>query len=129
MRISDWSSDVCSSDLIPGSAACIAWYAEALDKIYGEVGVTAADLVNMIVREPVGVVAAVVPWNYPLSMACWKLGPALSTGNSIILKPAAQTPLPALRIADLPIDAGLPSGVLNVLPDFDATAGTALARQ
>ncbi len=111
---------------IPGSAACIAWYAEALDKIYGEVGATAADMVNMIVREPVGVVAAVVPWNYPLSMACWKLGPALATGNSVILKPAEQSPLTALRIAELAMEAGLPAGVLNVLPGFGETAGKAL---
>src|SRR3546814_3798134 len=123
MRISDWSSDVCSSDLIPGSAACIAWYAEGLDKIYGEVGATAADMVNMIVREPVGVVAAVAPWNYPLSMACWKLGPALATGNSVILKPAEQSPLTALRVAELAMEAGLPAGVLNVLPGFGEKAG------
>jgi gamma-glutamyl-gamma-aminobutyraldehyde dehydrogenase len=111
---------------IPGSAACIAWYAEALDKIYGEVGASASDMVNMIVREPVGVVAAVVPWNYPLSMACWKLGPALASGNSVVLKPAEQSPLTALRLAELAMEAGLPAGVLNVLPGFGETAGKAL---
>jgi acyl-CoA reductase-like NAD-dependent aldehyde dehydrogenase len=79
-------------------------------------------------REPIGVVAAVVPWNYPLMMASWKLGPALATGNSIILKPAEQSPLTALRIAELAAEAGMPEGVLQVLPGFGETAGQALGR-
>ncbi|RWP20905.1 aldehyde dehydrogenase family protein, partial [Mesorhizobium sp.] len=81
---------------IPSAANCIAWYAEAIDKVYGEVAVTADDVTTIVVREPVGIVAAVVPWNYPLSMAAWKLGPALATGNSVILKPAEQSPFTAL---------------------------------
>ncbi|TIP27773.1 MAG: aldehyde dehydrogenase [Mesorhizobium sp.] len=111
---------------IPSAANCIAWYAEAIDKVYGEVAVTADDVTTIVVREPVGIVAAVVPWNYPLSMAAWKLGPALATGNSVILKPAEQSPFTALRIAQLAIDAGLPAGVLNVVPGLGHAAGKAL---
>ncbi|MEO9338369.1 aldehyde dehydrogenase [Mesorhizobium sp. SB112] len=111
---------------IPSAANCIAWYAEAIDKVYGEVAVTADDMTTMVVREPVGIVAAVVPWNYPLSMAAWKLGPALATGNSVILKPAEQSPFTALRIAQLALDAGLPKGVLNVLPGLGHVTGKAL---
>jgi len=111
---------------IPGSAACIQWYAEAIDKIYGEIAPTPDNLTAMIMREPIGVVAAVVPWNYPLSMASWKLGPALAAGNSVILKPAEQSPLTAIRLAALAAEAGLPQGVLNVMPGFGETAGRAL---
>ena len=82
----------------------------------------------MITREPIGVVGAVVPWNFPLLMASWKLGPALATGNSVILKPAEQSPLTAIRIAELAAEAGIPDGVLNVLPGFGETAGQALGR-
>ncbi|RYF57414.1 MAG: aldehyde dehydrogenase family protein, partial [Comamonadaceae bacterium] len=73
---------------IVSSATCIQWYAEAIDKLYGETAPAMPDMTTMIMREPLGVVAAVVPWNYPLSMASWKLGPALAAGNSVILKPA-----------------------------------------
>jgi len=111
---------------IVSSATCIQWYAEAIDKLYGEMAPAAPDMTTMIVREPIGVVAAVVPWNYPLSMASWKLGPALAAGNSVILKPAEQSPLTAIRIAQLAIEAGLPPGVLNVLPGYGETAGRAL---
>jgi 4-guanidinobutyraldehyde dehydrogenase / NAD-dependent aldehyde dehydrogenase len=111
---------------IPSAANCIAWYAEAIDKVYGEVAATSDDMTTLVVREPVGIVAAVVPWNYPLSMAAWKLGPALATGNSVILKPAEQSPFTALRIAQLAIDAGLPAGVLNVLPGLGHVTGKAL---
>lgn len=111
---------------LPSSIGCIQWYAEAIDKLYGEVAPSAPDLTAMVVREPVGVVAAVVPWNYPLSMACWKLGPALAAGNCVILKPAEQSPLTAIRIAALGMEAGLPPGVLNVVPGFGETAGKAL---
>jgi gamma-glutamyl-gamma-aminobutyraldehyde dehydrogenase len=81
---------------------------------------------TLIVREPLGVVAAVVPWNYPLSMAAWKLGPALATGNSVVLKPAEQSPFTALKIAELAIEAGIPRGVLNVVPGLGHIAGKAL---
>lgn len=81
----------------------------------------------MITREPIGVVAAIVPWNFPMLMACWKLGPALATGNSVILKPSEKSPLTAIRMAQLAVDAGIPAGVLNVLPGFGHTVGKALA--
>jgi 4-guanidinobutyraldehyde dehydrogenase/NAD-dependent aldehyde dehydrogenase len=80
-----------------------------------------------VTREPVGVVGAIVPWNFPLMMACWKLGPALATGNSVILKPSEKSPLTAIRIAQLAIEAGIPKGVLNVLPGYGHTVGKALA--
>ena len=111
---------------IPSSATCITWFAEAIDKVYGEVAPSGPDMVTMVTREPVGVVAAVVPWNYPLSMAAWKLGPALASGNTIVLKPAEQSPLTALRVAALALEAGVPPGVLNVVPGFGETAGRAL---
>lgn len=78
-------------------------------------------------REPVGVVAAIVPWNFPLLMSCWKLGPALATGNSVILKPSEKSPLTAIRIAQLAVEAGIPKGVFNVLPGYGHTVGKALA--
>ncbi|PSJ54300.1 aldehyde dehydrogenase [Kumtagia ephedrae] len=111
---------------VPSAANCIAWYAEAIDKVFGEVAATAHDMTTLVVREPLGVVAAVVPWNYPLSMAAWKLGPALATGNSVVLKPAEQSPFTALRIAEIAIEAGIPKGVLNVVPGLGHIAGKAL---
>ena len=113
---------------IPASVNTIQWYAETCDKLYDELAPAQPDSVSLITREPIGVVAAVVPWNYPLMMAAWKLGPALSTGNSVILKPAEQSPLTAIRIAELASEAGLPDGVLNVVPGFGETAGQALGR-
>lgn len=111
---------------IPGSAACFEWYAEAADKLYGEVAPTDGNNVATITREPVGVVAAVVPWNFPLDIAAWKLAPALITGNSVILKPAEQSPLTALRLAELAKEAGLPDGVLNVVTGHGHIVGKAL---
>ncbi len=113
---------------IPASAHTIQWYGEACDKVYDELAPQRPDSISLITREPVGVVAAVVPWNFPLLMACWKIGPALAAGNSVILKPAEQSPLTAIRIAELAAEAGLPEGVLNVLPGFGETAGQALGR-
>ena len=113
---------------IGGAANCIAWYAEAVDKLYDEIAPTDPSAVALITREPVGVVAAVVPWNFPLLITCWKLGPALAAGNSVVLKPAEQSPLTAIRIAELAAEAGLPEGVLNVLPGYGETAGQALGR-
>jgi gamma-glutamyl-gamma-aminobutyraldehyde dehydrogenase/4-guanidinobutyraldehyde dehydrogenase/NAD-dependent aldehyde dehydrogenase len=115
-----------SSIDIPAAANCLAWNAEAIDKLYDEVAPTDPNVVAMIRREPLGVVGAVVPWNFPLLMACWKLGPALATGNSIVLKPAEQSPLSAIRIAELAVEAGIPEGVLNVVPGLGETAGQAL---
>ena len=113
---------------IASSIRCLQWYAETADKVYDELAPARPDSISMITREPIGVVGAVVPWNFPLLMASWKLGPALATGNSVILKPAEQSPLTALRIAELAAEAGLPDGVLNVLPGFGETAGQALGR-
>src|SRR4029079_7203697 len=112
---------------IPAAARCIEWYAEAIDKIYDEVAPTGPGSLALITREPMGVVGAIVPWNYPLLMAAWKIGPALAAGNSLILKPSEKSPLSAIRIAQLAIEAGLPDGVFNVLPGFGHTAGQALA--
>lgn len=111
---------------VPGSAHVFAWYGEALDKLYDQVAPTAADALATITREALGVVAAVVPWNFPLDMAAWKLAPALAAGNSVVLKPAEQSPFSALRLAELALEAGLPEGVLNVVPGLGETAGRAL---
>lgn len=111
---------------IPGSAACFEWYAEAVDKLYGEVAPTDRNSVATITREPVGVVAAIIPWNFPLDIAAWKLAPALIAGNSVILKPAEQSPLTALRLAELAKEAGLPDGVLNVVTGYGEVVGKAL---
>ena len=113
---------------VPGAATCLQWYAEAADKQYGETGPTGPDALSLVTREPIGVVAALVPWNYPLIISAWKLGPALATGNSVVLKPASHSPLTALRLAELAAEAGLPDGVLNVVPGPGATVGEALAR-
>ncbi|MEE3633896.1 aldehyde dehydrogenase [Pseudomonas sp. AL 58] len=119
-------SDSLSID-VPGAANAIRWSAEAIDKVYDEVAPTPVDQLGLVTREAVGVVAAIVPWNFPLMMACWKLGPALATGNSVILKPSEKSPLTAIRIAQLAIEAGIPAGVLNVLPGYGHTVGKALA--
>ncbi|MGI2217769.1 aldehyde dehydrogenase [Shewanella baltica] len=112
---------------VAGAARAIRWSGEAIDKIYDELAPTAYNEIGMITREPVGVVAAIVPWNFPMLMACWKLGPALATGNSVVLKPSEKSPLTAIRMAQLAIEAGIPQGVLNVLPGFGHTVGKALA--
>ncbi|WP_370600077.1 aldehyde dehydrogenase [Pseudomonas nitroreducens] len=112
---------------LPGAADSLRWSGEAIDKVYDEVAATSHDQLGLVTREPVGVVAAIVPWNFPLMMAAWKLGPALATGNSVILKPSERSPLTAIRIAQLAIDAGLPAGVLNVLPGYGHTVGKALS--
>ena len=112
---------------VSSSARCIQWFAETIDKTYDEVAPTPHDQLALITREPVGVVGAIVPWNFPMLMASWKIGPALATGNSVVLKPSEKSPFSALRIAELGLEAGLPEGVLNVLPGFGDTAGKALA--
>ncbi|QCT19894.1 aldehyde dehydrogenase [Jejubacter calystegiae] len=113
---------------IPGTAHFFSWYAESLDKIYGQVAPTAADAVATVTRSPLGVVAAIVPWNFPLEMAAWKVAPALAAGNSVLLKPAEQSPFSALRLAELALEAGIPEGVFNVLPGTGAVTGQALGR-
>src|SRR5256884_1622899 len=112
---------------IPGAARCLQWYAEAIDKVYDEVAPTGPKALALITREPMGVVVAIVPWNYPLLMAAWKIAPILATGNSLVLKPSEKSPLTALRVAELAVEAGVPAGVLNVVPGFGHTAGKALA--
>ncbi|WP_137804351.1 aldehyde dehydrogenase [Pseudomonas sp. G(2018)] len=111
---------------VPGAAHVLAWYGESLDKLYDQVAPTASSALATITREALGVVAAVVPWNFPLDMAAWKLAPALAAGNSVVLKPAEQSPFSALRLAELALEAGLPPGVLNVLPGLGESAGKAL---
>jgi acyl-CoA reductase-like NAD-dependent aldehyde dehydrogenase len=112
---------------IPSSANCIRWYGEAVDKIYDEVAPTGPNALATITREPMGVVGAIVPWNFPLLMASWKIGPVLACGNSLVLKPSEKSSLTALRIAELAMEAGLPEGVFNVVPGLGPTAGRALA--
>ena len=119
-------SDSMSID-IPATANAIRWSAEAIDKIYDEVAATPHDQLGLVTREPSGVVAAIVPWNFPLIMASWKFAPALAAGNSFILKPSEKSPLTAIRIAQLALEAGIPKGVFNVLPGFGHTVGKALA--
>ena len=105
---------------------CFDWYGEAIDKIYDEIAPTAASAVAMVTKEPLGVVAAVVPWNFPMLMAAWKVAPALATGNSVILKPAEQSPLSAIRLAELALEAGIPEGVFNVVTGNGPEVGRAL---
>jgi len=109
-------------------AECVRWYGEAIDKIYDEIAPTPKTALALITREPLGVVGAVVPWNFPLLMAAWKFAPALAAGNSVVLKPAEQSPLSALRVAELALEAGVPPGVFNVVPGFGESAGQALGR-
>jgi len=111
---------------IPMAIEAIAWYAEAADKLYDEVAPTGHDVVAMVTREPMGVVGVVLPWNFPLMLACWKIGPALVAGNTVVIKPAEQSPLTAIRLAELALEAGMPPGVINVVPGFGPTAGKAL---
>jgi gamma-glutamyl-gamma-aminobutyraldehyde dehydrogenase/4-guanidinobutyraldehyde dehydrogenase/NAD-dependent aldehyde dehydrogenase len=112
---------------VPAAANCIRWYGEAIDKVYDEIAPTAADSLALITREPVGVVAAIVPWNYPMIMAAWKIAPALAAGNSVVLKPSEKSPLTALRLGELALEAGIPAGVFNVVPGYGQEAGSALA--
>ena len=111
----------------PGSAAgSIRYYAEALDKVYGEIAPTAADVLGMIHKEPVGVVGAIIPWNFPMMIGAWKLGPALAMGNSVVVKPAETASLSLLRMCELALEAGMPPGVLNVVTGEGAVVGEAL---
>lgn len=111
---------------VPGAAHVFAWYAESLDKLYDQVAPTGRGVLATITREALGVIAAVVPWNFPLDMAAWKLAPALAAGNSVILKPAEQSPFSALRLAELALEAGVPPGVFNVVTGLGEQAGRAL---
>lgn len=120
-------SDSLGVDVL-AAANCFQWYAEAIDKRYGEIAPTPDSALALVSREPLGVVGAVVPWNYPLILTAWKIAPALATGNSVVLKPAEQSPLSALVLGELASEAGIPDGVLNVVPGFGETAGAALGR-
>ncbi len=111
----------------PGSAAgTIRYYAEALDKIYGEIAATPSDILGMIHKEPVGVVGAIIPWNFPMMIGAWKLGPALAMGNSVVLKPSETASLSLMRMIELAHDAGLPDGVLNAVTGEGAVVGEAM---
>lgn len=118
----------CMTIDMPETVKTFQWHAEAVDKLYDQIAPSGPEALGLIVREPIGVVGTIVPWNFPLLMAAWKLGPALVTGNSVILKPAEQTTLSALRFAELAAEAGIPEGVLNVVPGLGHTAGQAIAR-
>ena len=112
---------------VNSAANSLRWFGESIDKVYDEIAPTADHTLAMITREPIGVVGAIVPWNYPMLMACWKIAPALASGNSVVLKPSEKSPLSALKIADIALQAGIPAGVLNVLPGFGAETGSPLA--
>ncbi len=112
---------------VNSAANCIRWYGEAVDKVYDEIAPTGSNALALITREPVGVVGVIVPWNYPMIMAAWKIAPALAAGNSVVLKPSEKSPLTALRLAELALAAGIPPGVFNVVPGFGTEAGSPLA--
>jgi len=120
-------SDALSVDA-PNSTRVIQWYAETIDKTYDEIAPAPRNALAMITREPLGVIGAVVPWNYPMMITSWKLGPAIAMGNSIVVKPAENSSLSAVKMAELAVAAGLPEGVFNVVPGLGAEAGQALAR-
>lgn len=111
---------------LPETLHCLEWHAETADKIYDEVAPAGDDAVAMVVREPIGVVACILPWNFPMQMLAWKAGPALAAGNSVIAKPAEQTSMTTLRLAELAFEAGLPRGVLNVVTGYGEPAGAPL---
>ncbi len=112
---------------IPLVIDCFLYYAGWADKIHGETIPVRGEFFNYTLREPVGVVGQIIPWNFPLLMAAWKIAPALACGNTVVLKPAEQTPLTALRLGEICQEAGLPDGVLNIVPGYGPTAGAALA--
>ena len=118
----------CETVDVPETIHVIRWHAELIDKIYDQVAPASDDHIAMIVREPVGVVGLVLPWNFPLLMLAWKIGPALAAGCSVVVKPAAETTLTALRVAELAVEAGLPRGVLNVVTGSGADVGEPLGR-
>ena len=111
---------------IPETLHCLEWHAETADKIYDSVAPTGDDAVAMVVREPIGVVGCVLPWNFPMLMLAWKIGPALAAGNSVVAKPAEETSMTALRLAELAHEAGLPRGVLNIVTGEGAVTGKAI---
>jgi gamma-glutamyl-gamma-aminobutyraldehyde dehydrogenase len=129
-RLDSWEAGKpitdCRTGDLPETAETFRWFAEAIDKVYDRVAPTGIDVVARITREPIGVVGAVIPWNFPALMFAWKVAPALAMGNSVVVKPAEQSSLSALLMASLARDAGLPKGVLNVVPGLGESAGRAL---
>lgn len=118
----------CETVDVPETIHCLLWHAELIDKIYDQVAPSSDDHIAMVVREPVGVVGLVLPWNFPLLMLAWKIGPALAAGCSVVVKPAEETSLTALRLAELAAEAGVPAGVFNVVPGGGAEVGEPLGR-
>ncbi|WP_120632179.1 aldehyde dehydrogenase [Ruegeria sp. EL01] len=118
----------CETVDVPETIRCLKWHAEAIDKIYDQVSPASDDHIAMVVREPIGVVGLVLPWNFPLLMLAWKIGPALAAGCSVVVKPATETTLTALRVAELAMEAGLPRGVLNIVPGGGAEVGEPIGR-
>ncbi|HEV8023434.1 MAG TPA: aldehyde dehydrogenase family protein, partial [Candidatus Nanopelagicales bacterium] len=110
----------------PSAAKTMRWYAEAIDKRYDEIAPTNRAAIALVTREPLGVIGAVVPWNYPMIISMWKVAPALAMGNSVVLKPAEQSPLTAIALANLASQAGIPDGVFSVIPGRGPTTGRAL---
>ncbi len=113
---------------LPETVSTIQWHAEAIDKIYDQISPANPDGIGLIVREPLGVVGCVLPWNFPLMMLAWKIAPALAGGNSIIVKPAEQTSMTALRVGELALEAGIPAGVLNILTGMGPDVGEPMGR-
>ena len=118
----------CHHEISVEVASCFQWYAELIDKRFGKIASTGEEALALILKEPVGVAGLVVPWNFPLLMAAWKLAPALASGCSVVLKPAEETSLSALYLAELATEAGVPPGVLNITPGLGETAGEAIGR-
>lgn len=118
----------CEQVDVPETINCLTWHAELIDKIYDQVAPSSDNHIAMIVREPVGVVGLVLPWNFPLLMLAWKIGPALAAGCSVIVKPAEETPLTTLRMAELAMEAGIPAGVFNVVPGTGPEVGEPIGR-
>jgi gamma-glutamyl-gamma-aminobutyraldehyde dehydrogenase len=116
----------CKTFDIPDVLGTIRWYAEAADKVFGKTSPTGSDHLGLIVREPVGVVGGVLPWNFPMAMLAWKIAPALAAGNSVVIKPPELASLTTLRLAELAVQAGVPSGAFNVVPGLGLVAGKAL---
>ena len=118
----------CETVDIPETIHCLKWHAEAIDKIYDQVAPPSDNHIAMVVREPIGVVGLVLPWNFPLLMLAWKIGPALAAGCSVVVKPALETSLTALRVAELATEAGIPRGVLNIVPGGGPEVGEPIGR-
>ena len=116
----------CEQVDVPETINCLTWHAELIDKIYDQMAPASDNHIAMVVREPVGVVGLVLPWNFPLLMLAWKIGPALAAGCSVIVKPAEETPLTTLRMAELAMEAGVPAGVFNVVPGTGPEVGEAI---